>query len=89
MNSDVRLFCLLHNDSFALQNAEFNDKRLMKRAYFEGLMLPRQKKEIKQTISHYMERENDHSPPPNAVVKSGGGYTSTPSYVFMACCLIN
>jgi hypothetical protein len=34
-------------------------------------------------------READQSPPSGGEVKNGGSYTSTPSYVFMAYCLIN
>jgi hypothetical protein len=34
------------------------------------------------------ELEDDHSPPRNAEVKKMWTYTSTPSYFFMAQCLI-
>jgi hypothetical protein len=33
-------------------------------------------------------READRSPPSNAEVKNAWSYTSTPQYVFMACCLV-
>jgi hypothetical protein len=33
-------------------------------------------------------READHSRPSSAEVKNAWSYTSTPQYVFMACCLL-
>jgi hypothetical protein len=34
-------------------------------------------------------READHSPPSSAEVKNAWGFTSTPQFSFIACCLVN
>jgi hypothetical protein len=33
--------------------------------------------------------EADHSPPSSVEIKNAWSYTSTPQYLFVACCLVN